>query len=63
MSSSRRNVIVSFRLNRDVHRITGKKNPDAKVEIVEFGRDVSGRTARRGLKNPARWPGFFITAG
>jgi len=29
-------MVVSFRLNRDVHRIAGKKNPDAKVGIREF---------------------------
>lgn len=36
MSSLGLSWIVSFRLNRDVQRIAGKKNPDAKVGIGVF---------------------------
>lgn len=42
MSSPRRSKIVSFRLNRDVHRVAGKKNPDAKIGIGEFGVGIRG---------------------
>jgi len=47
MSSLRRNVVVSFRLNRDVHRIAGKKNPDAQVGIGEFGVELVSRAGGR----------------
>jgi hypothetical protein len=48
MSSLKRSVIVSFRLNRDVHRIAGKKNPDAKAGIGEFVVGVGGGYKKTG---------------
>ncbi len=58
MSSLGLSWIVSFRLNRDVQRIAGKKNPDAKGRDGEvLGVGLAEKLKGEGLKNPARRPG------